>query len=40
MASNLIGEHFSLLVMLAIFVVLIGGNGWAFWKLFKDPTRK
>jgi len=40
MASRLIGENLSLLVMLTIFVVLIGGTAWAYWKLFNDPTRK
>jgi hypothetical protein len=40
MASNFLGENFSFLVMLTIFAVLIAGNAVAFWKLFKDPTRK
>jgi hypothetical protein len=36
MASNFIGENFSFLVMLTIFVVLIAGNAVAFWRLFQD----
>ena len=38
MLNELIHVNFTLLVMVAIFVILIGGTVWAYWKVFNDPT--
>ena len=38
MLNELIQLNFTLLVMAAIFITLIGGTVWAYWKVFKDPT--
>lgn len=38
MLSELVHRNFTAIVMVGIFLTLIGGTVWAYWKVFNDPT--